>query len=44
MIIKLMTIKFSLKQTAVSLKRLNKFLNSEELDVNAIEHNPDESK
>ncbi|XP_035434176.2 multidrug resistance-associated protein 1 [Spodoptera frugiperda] len=31
-------------QTAVSLKRLNKFLNSEELDVNAIEHNPDEKQ
>ncbi|KAJ8721589.1 hypothetical protein PYW07_002364 [Mythimna separata] len=29
-------------QTAVSIKRLNKFLNSEELDVTAIEHNPDE--
>ncbi|KAH9635556.1 hypothetical protein HF086_003170 [Spodoptera exigua] len=29
-------------QTAVSIKRLNKFLNSEELDINAIEHNPDE--
>ncbi|CAB3223730.1 unnamed protein product [Arctia plantaginis] len=29
-------------QTYVSLKRLNKFLNSEELDVRMIEHNPDE--
>ncbi|XP_063893502.1 multidrug resistance-associated protein 1 [Helicoverpa armigera] len=29
-------------QTAVSIKRLNKFLNSDELDTNAIEHSPNE--
>ncbi|XP_075974897.1 multidrug resistance-associated protein 1-like isoform X2 [Anticarsia gemmatalis] len=30
-------------QTYVSIKRLNKFLNSEELDTSIIDHNPDKS-